>query len=29
MHDHLNEIAEREILEKIKNPFIVDLHYAF
>ena len=21
--------AEREILEKIKNPFIVDLHYAF
>jgi serum/glucocorticoid-regulated kinase 1/serum/glucocorticoid-regulated kinase 2 len=22
-------IAEREILEKIKNPFIVDLHYAF
>ena len=22
-------LAEREILEKIKNPFIVDLHYAF
>lgn len=22
-------IAEREILEKIKNPFIVDLHFAF
>ena len=22
-------IAEREILEKIKNPYIVDLHYAF
>jgi serine/threonine protein kinase len=22
-------IAERDILEKIKNPFIVDLHYAF
>ena len=22
-------IAEREILEKIKNPFIVGLHYAF
>jgi serine/threonine protein kinase len=21
--------AEREILEKIKNPFIVNLHYAF
>lgn len=23
------DIAEREILEKIKNPYIVDLHYAF
>jgi serine/threonine protein kinase len=22
-------LAEREILEKIKSPFIVDLHYAF
>jgi serine/threonine protein kinase len=22
-------LAEREILEKIKNPFIVDLHFAF
>jgi len=22
-------IAEREIMEKIKNPYIVDLHYAF
>lgn len=25
----MNILAEREILEKIKNPFIVDLHYAF
>jgi serine/threonine protein kinase len=25
----INVLAEREILEKIKNPFIVDLHYAF